>query len=490
MKHEAKPCTPRPYQRLMSEFALEHKRCALWAGMGMGKTLATLNVVDALHLSGEASPVLVLAPLRVARSTWPEETQKWLHTKSMEIVPIVGTPKERLQALHRNAPVFTTNYDNLEWLIEHWGDRWPYRIVVADEATRLKGLRLSYRTAKKKDGSPGKKFLAGQGAVRARALGKIAHTRIDRFIELTGTPAPNGLADLWGQMWFLDGGKRLGRTFDAFSRRWFRRGYDGYGLEPMPGAQQQIQDAVRDICLTVDPKDWFSLREPRVVDVYIDLPAKARQTYRDMERRMFAAIADRHAEALSAASRTNKCLQLANGACYVDPVADHDGDPRSKEWREVHDLKLQALESIVAENGGKPLLVVYEFRSDLARLLKAFPRGRMLRTKRDEDDFKANKIPLLFLHPASAGHGIDGFQHVTDSIVFFGQNWNLEQYQQVIERIGPVRQAQGGYDRPVTIYHILARDTVDEDVMERRTSKREIQDILLESAKRRGHHEW
>lgn len=477
-----KPFTPRAYQGMATEHMLNVPRCALWAGMGLGKSVSTLNVVDALQLAGESDPVLVLAPLRVARSTWVEEAGKWDHLADMRVVPIVGTAAERALAMRQPAQVFTTNYENLEWLAEQWGDRWPYRTVIADEATKLKGVRLSFQTSK-----TGKEFLNGQGGKRARALGKIAHSHVRRFIELTGTPAPNGLKDLWGQIWFLDGGKRLGRTYDAFKQRWFRSSYDGYGIVPREHAEAQIHAALADICLTIDAKDYFDLADPIVNEVLVDLPPKVRKLYREMEKEMFAQIAaDRSASAVNAAGRTQKCLQLASGAIYLDPDVESDTDPRAKEWREVHDAKLEALDDIIEEACGAPMIVVYEFRSDLARLLKAFPKGRALNSKKDEDDFKAGRIPVLFTHPKSAGHGVDGFQNVCNTMVFLTRNWSLEDYQQIVERIGPVRQMQAGLDRPVFLHHIVARDTVDEMVSERLLGKKSTQEILLEAMKRRS----
>ena len=437
-------------------------------------------MLDAIYLGGESAPTLILGPLRVARKVWSDEVHKWDHLAGLSVVPIIGSEKERLAALRLDAPVYTTNYENLVWLIEHWGDRWPYRTIIADESDYIKGHRISFRTS-----STGKEFLAGQGAKRAGALARIAHTHVTRFVELTGTPAPNGLIDLWGQLWYLDRGRRLGRTFDSFKQRWFQKSYDGYGSIALPHAEAEIHVAVKDICLTIDGKDWFDLKKPIVNNVYVDLPPKARKLYDEMEKEMFIQIEQHSAEAFNAAARTQKTLQIANGACYVDPLVDSDDAPRAKEWKEIHDEKIQALESIVHETNGAPLLVCYEFRSDLARLLKAFPKGRVLKTQQDEDDFKAGKVPILFLHPKSGGHGIDGFQYACNNIVFFGHNWSLGQYQQVIERIGPVRQMQAGFERPVWVHHIIARDTVDEMVMERRETKRETQDILLAACKRK-----
>ncbi|OAE72570.1 hypothetical protein A7J71_11160 [Achromobacter insolitus] len=458
--------TARPYGALITNHILDVARCGVWAGMGMGKTVSTLNALDLLELA-EPGPVLVCAPLRVAQSTWPDEAAKWSHLRNLEVTPIVGDVKARERALLRafsfSASVFTINYENLPWLLdtlERWKRPWPFRKIAADESTKLKGFRLR------------------QGTQRARALGRVAHKYVAHFIELTGTPSPNGLQDLWGQAWYLDQGQRLGRTFDAFRQRWFRPSYDGYGIEPLPYAQEQIEDAMRDLCLSLDARDWFDLKEPIVNEIRVDLPAKARGLYDDMEKAMFAQIGEHEVEAFNAAAKTMKCLQLANGAAYVG----EDGT----QWAEVHDVKLQALDEVIEEAAGMPVLVAYHFKSDLARLLKAFPKGRQL----DKDpqtlrDWNAGKIPVLFAHPASAGHGLN-LQDGGNILVFFSVNWNLEEHQQIVERIGPTRQMQAGHDRPVFIHYILARDTVDEIVLARIETKREVQDLLLEALKRRA----
>jgi len=363
--------------------------------------------------------------------------------------------------------VYTCNYENLSWLVAHYGERWPFGHVIADECTRLKGFRLK------------------QGTQRARALGTIAHTKIRHFTGLTGTPSSNGLLDLWGQMWFVDAGQRLGRSFEAFRQRWFQKSFDGYGCAPLPFAQEEIQAAIRDVCLAIDAKDYFDLKTPIVNNIYVELPVAARKKYIEMEREMFTQIEGRDVEAFNAAARTQKLLQLCNGAVYVDPLIESDAHPKAKEWRELHDVKLDALESIVEEAGGMPILVSYEFRSDLARILRAFPQARVLDAKQStEDDWNAGKIPMLLAHPMSAGHGLN-LQDGGNILVFFSSNWSLELDMQIIERIGPVRQLQSGHDRNVYIHRIIASDTVDEVVMARREDKRTVQDVLLESLRRK-----
>lgn len=455
----SKPFTPRPYQKLIIDHILQHKRCAVWAGMGMGKTSSTLTALEHLAMV-EEKKTLVLAPKRVATSTWPEELIKWSHTRNMRVQTITGDLKERIRAVTEPADLYTTNYEQLPWLVEYWGDAWPYKRIVADESTKLKSFRLN------------------KGAKRSAQLAKVAFEYCDEFIELTGTPSPNGLQDLWGQMWFIDRGKRLGRTYTGFTERWFRPARNGFGVEPLPHAQAEIQELLKDVCITVEAKDWFDIREPIVNDVYVDLPARARKAYEELEKQMFTELDTGHEiEAFNAAAKTIKCLQLANGALYTDE--------KREVWADMHDLKLQALDEIIEEAAGMPVLVAYHFKSDLARLKRAFPKGRALDANPQTiKDWNAGKIPVMFAHPQSAGHGLN-LQDGGNIMVFFGHWWNLEERLQIIERIGPTRQMQAGYDRPVFIHNIIARDTVDELVIERVNTKREVQDILMAAMSRR-----
>ena len=455
---------PREYQDMMVAHMLERPRCALWAGMGMGKTVATLSAIQTLAMV-TTGPALVLAPKRVARNVWPAELRKWAHLSGMTLSPIIGNVAERRAAMRKRADVYAINYDNLVWLVEEHSRRWPYRTVIADESTRLKNFRLR------------------KGGRRARALGSVAHKSTERFIELTGTPAPNGLLDLWGQAWFIDKGERLGRSFDAYRSRYFRptrTGDDPYAVtwQPLPYAQAQIEDKLRDVCLSLDARDWFDLYEPIVNVIRVPLPSRARALYESMEDELFLELeCGTQVEAFNAASKTTKCLQLANGAIYTD-------EARTR-WTEVHDEKLQALEDVIEEAAGTPVLVAYHFRSDLARLLKAFPQGRALDDDpQTEDDWNAGKIPVLFAHPQSAGHGLN-LQEGGNIIAVFGHWWDLEAFQQMVERIGPTRQHQSGHDRPVFIHHIIAADTIDEVVLQRRESKRSVQALLLAAMKDR-----
>jgi len=450
--------TARPYQQLIINHILDNPRCAIWAGMGTGKTVATLTALETLQMVDDGL-ILVIAPLRVATTTWPDEVLKWQHLAGMSVVTITGSEKERIAAVRSKSQIFATNYEQLVWLTNYWGDNWPYTTVILDESTKVKSFRLR------------------QGGKRAQALGKVAHTRIKRLIELTGTPASNGVKDLWGQLWFVDAGTRLGRTYSAFNSRWFRPDVTGFGVVPLPGAQKEIEQKLGDVCLTIEAKDWFDLKEPIINDIFVTLPAKARKHYKEMEDKMFTELEGIEFEAFNAAAKTIKCLQLAAGAAYSD-------DTRLN-FIETHKVKLEALESILEEAAGMPVLVAYNFKSDLARLKKAFPQGRELdKNPKTLKDWNAGKIPIMFAHPASAGHGLN-LQDGGNILVFFSPNWNLEEHLQIIERIGPTRQLQAGYDRPVFIHRIIAKDTVDEIVLARLTSKRKVQDLLLEAMNKR-----
>lgn len=503
----ARNYTPHPYQRIMADHALRHPRCALFAGMGLGKTSATLSVADALLLASAVQHPLILAPLRVARGTWPDEAAKWAQFSHLRVRFIEDwTPEEKAfltarqrylkyaardpkahdtavaklsmdtwqpkaaksrLAWIRQHDITTLNYDVLEQYIAILGDRWPHDMLVPDEATRLKNFRIQ------------------QGGKRTQALSKVM-SKVKRVIELTGTPAPNGLQDLWGQMWFLDGGFRLGRSYSDFENRWFgfQRASEAVNAHKthvkrvvFPHAQAEIQDKLKDICLTLDPKDWFDLNDPIVRTVDVVLPAKARKHYTEMEKLMFTQLEGHDIEAFAAAAKTIKCLQISNGAAYVGES--------NEEWVEVHDEKLQALESIVEEAAGAPVLVAYHFRSDLARLLKRFPKARALDTNpQTVRDWNEGRISILMAHPASAGHGLN-LQDGGNILVYFGHWWNLEERQQILERIGPTRQKQAGHERPVFVYNIVAKDTVDGVVIDRIQSKRDVQAALLDYMKRK-----
>jgi hypothetical protein len=455
-----KPFTLRAPQIPMVDWMAENKRCSLYAGMGIGKSSAALFALDMLKLQGQIdAPTLVIGPMRVARDTWPEEVAKWEPFKDLRIVSLADTSMQRLAALKRKADIYTISYELTPWLVEHFMEKWPFRQVIADESDRLKGFRMK------------------KGGRRAHALGRIAHNLTDRWVNLTGTPSPNGLKDLWGQQWYIDRGARLGRTYSAFMDRWFKPTWSGFGVEPMPHAEKEIHAALADCCLTIDPKDYFDLKDPIVTEIKVTLPPAARKIYKQLEKELFAELGDlNHVEVFNAAALTNKCLQLANGAVYTQHPA----------WVAVHDEKIEAVRSVLAEAGGAPVLLAYQFKSDVARLKQAFPRAVELSTDAGMKAFRSGNAEIGLAHPKSLGHGIDGLQDICNILIRYGHDWNLGERMQMLERIGPVRQMQAGKDRPVWVYDIVAKDTVDEDVIAAHAAKRTVQESLLAAMKRRS----
>lgn len=425
----------RDYQEMMLRHVLQTQRCALWADMGMGKTSTMLTSLEVLDEFEEVFPALVIAPKRVANHVWIPEAHKW--GVKMSMVDAARKQNYRAMAVKKLADITTINYENIPWLVHHLDGKWPYKTIIADESTRLK----SFRTR--------------QGGLRARKLGLVAH-QSTRFIELTGTPIPNGLEDLWGQMWFLDAGQRLGTSFQAFQQRWFRSDYMGYNWTPLPHAFKEITELVRDLCLTVKYEDHFPVDKPVFIDIEVTMDGEGRKSYDDMEKTMYAQLAEEGVEAFNAAGVYGKCMQMANGAVYIE--RNH------KRWINTHDQKIEALSSIIEESCGEPLVVAYQFESDKERLLTKFKHAKTLDDPNAVQRWNDGEVSMLLIHPASAGHGLN-LQGGGRRLAFFGLSPNLEHYQQVIERIGPVRQKQSGFDRAVYIYRIVAKDTIDTDVL-------------------------
>ena len=328
---------PRPYQQLIIDKIINTPRCAIFAGMGMGKTSSTLFAIDFLRMLGEVNKVLVLAPLRVAQTTWPDEVRKWRGDLSLRISAVVGSKAQRMAALRRAADVYTINYESIGWLVETLKGRWPFDMIVADESTKLKSFRLR------------------GGGVRARALASVAINGSARFVELTGTPSPNGLLDLWGQLYFLDCGERLGRTYTAYTHMYFdqrRVGSSPFAVQYVPydWTQERIQAKIRDLCLSLQPEDYFDLEEPIISNIEVELPPAARKVYDTLMSQMLVELdSGEEITAANAAALTVKCLQAANGALYSE-----DG---SGSYTELHSAKLEALRSIVSEANGASVLV-------------------------------------------------------------------------------------------------------------------------------------
>jgi SNF2 family DNA or RNA helicase len=390
--------------------------------------------------------VLVIAPLRVAHDTWSRECAKWDHLKHIRIAKVLGTEKQRLAALKENADIYITNRENTEWLVELFKGKWPFRMVVIDELSSFKNPQSR----------------------RFKALRKVIGLT-KKVVGLTGTPAPNGLMDLWSQVYLLDLGERLGRTLTEYRTRYFSpaggRGYHVYGWDIRAGAEDEIHRQISDICMSMSAEDWLELPERIDNEVYVRMPAEVVEEYAKLERDFIIEM-ERGGDivASNAAVLTNKLLQFANGAIY-----DEHG-----ETRELHEAKVKALEEIIEGQNGSPLLVYYNFRHDLERIQKY---GRVLQTAKDIQDWNDGKIKVLLAHPASAGHGLN-LQDGGHTICWFGLNWSLELYQQANARLH--RQGQ---TKSVIIHHIITEGTIDEQVLEVLEGKATKQADLLAAVK-------
>lgn len=435
------------YQRRVVDFILEKERCMLALDMGMGKSVSTLTAICDMLDGFVASKVLVIAPLRVANSVWAQETRLWAHLEHLRVSVCTGSEKARMAALSRDADVYVINRENVVWLLQKYGDKWPFDTVVIDESSSFKS-------------SSSKRF---------KALRK-ALPMIDRIILLTGTPAPNGLLDLWAQMYLVDYGERLGRTLTGYKQRFFETDYWGRKFEPRPGSDEKIHNLISDRVVHMSAEDYLELPDCVSVVQPVAMPVSAMRQYKEFERTMLAEFEDgEEIEAMNAAALANKLLQWSNGAVYTD---------ENKNWSQTHPAKLDVLAEIVEDNPGENILVAYNYRSDLERLQKKFPEAVVLDKKQETiDAWNRGEIQMLLAHPASAGHGLN-LQKGGALCVWFGLNWSLEYYQQFNARLH--RQGQS---RPVRIVHIVCEDTIDERVLAVLQNKDATQKSLLNALK-------
>lgn len=420
-----------------------------WASVD--KTVITLTAIDRLlYDSFEASKILIIAPLRVAADTWSRESAKWSHTKHLTISQVLGVVKKREAALKAEADIYIINRENVPWLVGYYGSKWPFDTVVIDELSSFKN----------------------SGSQRFRALRRV-RPLMKRVIGLTGTPAPNGLLDLWSQVYLLDRGERLGTTIGGYKDRYFTAGASNghvvYEWKQKKESEERIYEAIEDICVSMKAEDWLDMPEKIDVTVPITLSDKARAQYEQLERDLLLPMADTEVVASTAAVLSNKLLQMANGAVY-------DAD---RSIQHIHDGKIEALEDLVEAANGKPLLVFYTFKHDLARIQKALPDAKKLETNDDIAEWNKGNIPILLAHPASAGHGLN-LQDGGDQVVWFGMTWSLELYEQANARL--YRQGQ---KRNVVVHHLITSGTMDEDVMKALEGKAAGQDALMAAVKAR-----
>lgn len=444
---------PHDYQKYASDKIIELPACGLLLEMGLGKTISTLTAIDELMYDRfEVSKVLVIAPKRVAEDTWMAEAEKWDHVRHLTFSKILGSVKQRVAALEEKADIYLINRENVVWLVEYLKKRWPFDMVVIDELSSFKS----------------------NNAKRFKALRTI-RPLVKRFVGLTGTPAPNGLLDLWPQVYLLDGGQRLGKTFTGYKDRYFlpgkRNGYVVYNWTLKEGAEKAIHYKIADICVSMKAADYLQLPEKVVNDIYIRLSSDEMDRYQELEKQRLLELEGKEITALTAAAVYGKLLQLANGAAY-----DNEGNVVS-----FHNRKLDALEDILEAACGHPVLVFYNYRHDFERLKERFRtyEPRTIQSSQDIKDWNDGKIQLLLAQPASMGHGLN-IQAGGHIIVWFGLNPSLELYQQANARL--YRQGQ---TEAVIIHRLITAGSVDEDVIAKLEAKDQTQESLTDAIKAR-----
>lgn len=449
---------PHAYQQHCINQIIEIKKLGLFLDMGLGKTVTTLTAIKELKYNRfQVRRVLVIAPKKVAEGTWTKEAAKWDHTKMLRVSPVLGSQTKRIKALNTPADIYITNRENVVWLVDYYRNAWPFDMVVVDESSSFKS----------------------HSAKRFKALASVGE-RIERMVELTGTPSPNGLDDLWAQVFLLDGGERLGKRYTHFRERYFqpdKRGADGmvYSYEAKPGSEEGILKKISDICISMKAEDYLQLPDITYHEVPVELDAKALKSYCELEREMVLQLPEdgEDISVTSAAALSNKLLQLANGAIY-----DED-----RQVHEVHGCKVEAFMELVESLQGKPALVFYNYQHDRTRLLEALKKAglrvRELKTPQDEDDWNARRIDILLTHPASSAYGLN-LQQGGNHVIWFGLTWNYELYTQANKRLH--RQGQ---QEKVIIHHLVCSGTRDEDVMQALQRKDDAQNWVMESLKAR-----
>lgn len=445
---------PHNYQQYCIDRVCSDPAIGLFLDMGLGKTAITLSAIKRLKFEMWAvNKVLIIAPKKVAESVWSKEAAKWKQLNDLRFSFVLGTAKQRLRALKATADIYLINRENTQWLVNHYGHNWPFDMVVLDESSSFKNHR----------------------AKRFKAL-KLERSRINRVVELTGTPNPRSLMDLWAQLFLLDTGKRLGRTITAYRDAYFVPGKRNrttiFSYDPKPGAFEKIQNRIADICISMKSEDYLDLPELVYDDIPVKLDAAAQKAYNRLERDTLLQVDDETViTAGTAAALRGKLLQLCNGAVY-----DEDGNVIT-----VHDCKIEALLETVERLNGQHAIICYNFKHDKARLMEALKATRLrvsvYEGKEQEDEWNAGNIDLLLVQPASCGYGLN-LQAGGHHIIWFGLNDSLELYQQTNKRLH--RQGQ---PYPVIIHHLLVQGGTDEDVIQSLSGKADVQDSLLEALK-------
>lgn len=439
---------PHDYQQFAIDFIFGHKEAAVFLDMGLGKTVISLTAINSLIFdSFEVRHVLVIAPLRVARDTWPSEIENWDHLKDLTYSVVVGTEKERMAALRKNTHIHIINRENLDWLITKSGMPWIWDMVIIDELSSFKNHQSK----------------------RFKSLLKV-RPYVKRIAGLTGTPSPNGLHELWAEFRILDCGKRLGRYITHYRNAYFvpdkRNAERIFTYKPAPGAEEMIYGRISDMTISMKSCDHLKLPECIINEVPVYLSEKEWDVYASFQDEMVAQIKGKEIDAANAAVLSGKLLQMANGAIY-----DED-----KNVLPIHQRKLDALEDLIEGANGKPVLIAYWYQHDAERIKARFD-VREIKSSKDIQDWNEGRIPVAIIHPASAGHGLN-IQYGGSTMVWFSLTWSLEMYQQCCARLH--RQGQ---KETVVIHHIIAKGTIDEDVMVALKRKEKSQDSLISAVK-------
>lgn len=441
------------YQRTAVDHIKEHPDSALFLDMGLGKTVSTLTAIVDLINYFEVSKALIVAPKRVAEMTWGDEVENWKHLNGLRISVIKGTAKQREAAARADADIYTVSRDNLVWLLQMWGgSKVPYDMLVLDELSSFKNHQS-------------KRFKAA----------KVIRRSCNRVVGLTGTPAPNGLIDLWAQMYLIDGGVRLGKTITDYRANYFRPGAQNGGIvyeyKPLPTTANVLSEKIADITLSMKALDFLDMPELNYINNYVEMTAKVKKGYEDFEREQVLELLSDNAEitAMSAAALSNKLLQYAGGAVY-----DTDRNVYA-----VHDEKIETLKEMIEAANGAPVLVAYNFQHEKTRILEALKDygAEPLEGVESVRRWNAGEIPVLVTHPASAGHGLN-MQKGGNRIIWYGVTWSLELYQQFNARLWRQGQRNG-----VFVHHIVTRGTIDEKVIAALTGKATTQDGLMSAVK-------
>ncbi len=441
---------PHDYQAYATQFIIDHPEAAVFLQMGLGKSVITLTAIRDLILNFfDVSRVLVIAPLRVARDTWPAELAKWDHLHDLTYSVAVGDEQTRITALKQDTQIHIINRENVQWLVEDSGIPFHYDMIIIDELSSFKNWQ----------------------AKRFKSLMKV-RPLVSRIVGLTGTPSSNGLMDLFAEFRVLDMGRRLGRFITRYREAFFRpdrtNGIQVFSWKPLPGAEEEIYRRIGDITISMKSIDFLPMPECLMNRVSVVMNSDEEECYRGMKHDLVLQLGEKQVDAKNAAALSGKLCQMANGAVYTE-----DG-----ETIHVHDRKLDALEDLIEAANGQPLLIAYWFRHDLERIRKRFPEARELKASKDISDWNAGKIPVALIHPASAGHGLN-LQDGGNTLVWFGLTWSLELYAQTNARLWRQGQRSG----TVVINHIITAGTIDEQILKALESKDKTQTALIDAVK-------